>query len=246
MNKQSEGSKSLSSIEDTNTNQWFLHLIQIHETAFPIGNFAHSFGMETYIQRDKIRNGDDLREFCNMYLRQNLASTDAIIVQEAYRLAKENDTDGLIKLENICHAIKLSPETRRGSAMIGRQFLQTVRPLNDGKLLTFWHEKLENKEVKGHYPVVYGIYTAMLGIDLKMSLETFLYSSITSLVQNGVRAIPLGQNSGVQTTFSLLPAIQETANHVMTLNLDDLDNNSIGLEIASMQHEFLHSRLFIS
>ena len=130
--------------------------------------------------------------------------------------------------------------------MIGRQFLQTVRPLNDGKLLTFWHEKLENKEVKGHYPVVYGIYTAMLGIDLKMSLETFLYSSITSLVQNGVRAIPLGQNSGVQTTFSLLPAIQETANHVMTLNLDDLDNNSIGLEIASMQHEFLHSRLFIS
>lgn len=246
MNKQSEGSKSLSNTVDTNTNSWFLHLIQIHETAFPIGNFAHSFGMETYIQNDDIRTADDLRKFCDMYLRHNLASTDAIIVQEAYRLAKENDIQGLIKLENICHAIKLSPETKEGSAMIGRQFLQTVRPLNDGQLLTLWHEKLKNKEVKGHYPVVYGIYTAMLGIDLKMSLETFLYSSITSLVQNGVRAIPLGQNGGVQTTFSLLPAIHETASHVMTLNLDDLDNNSIGLEIGSMQHEFLHSRLFIS
>ncbi|KXH80976.1 urease accessory protein UreF [Sporosarcina sp. HYO08] len=220
--------------------------MQIHDTAFPTGSFAHSFGMETYIQENVIRKEDDLREFCDMYLRQNLASTDAILVKEAYRLAKEQDKQGLIRLENICHAIKLSPETRKGSAMMGRQFLQTVHSLNDEELLTFWYEKLKNKEIKGHFPIVYGIYTALLGIDLKMSLETFLYSSITSLVQNAVRAIPLGQTSGVQTIFSLLPVIQETASHVMTLDLDDLDNNSVALEIASMKHEFLHSRLFIS
>lgn len=246
MNNQSDGSKSHLNIEDTNTNPWFLHLIQIHDSAFPTGSFAHSFGMETYIQENVIRKADDLREFCDMYLRQNLASTDAILVKEAYRLAKEQDKQGLVRLENICHAIKLSPETRKGSTMMGRQFLQTVQPLNDGELLTFWSEKLKNKEIKAHFPIVYGIYTAMLGVDLKMSLETFLYSSITALVQNAVRAIPLGQTSGVQTIFTLLPVIQETARHVMTLDLDDLDNNSIALEISSMKHEFLHSRLFIS
>ena len=246
MNNQSEGSKNHSNTEDTNTNPWLLHLIQIHDTAFPTGSFAHSFGMETYIQDRDIRTAEDLRDFCDMYLRHNLASTDAIIVQEAYRLAKENDIQGLIRLENICHAIKLSPETRKGSMMMGRQFLQTVHPLNDDELLTMWYKKFKSKEIKGHYPVVYGIYTAMLGVDAKISLETFLYSSITSLIQNGVRAIPLGQNSGVQTIFSLLPVIQETASRVKTLTMDDLDNNSIGLEIASMKHEFLHSRLFIS
>lgn len=246
MNNQNEGSKNHSNTGDTNTNPWLLHLIQIHDTAFPTGSFAHSFGMETYIQDRDITTAEELRNFCDMYLRHNLASTDAIIVQEAYRLAKENDTQGLIRLENICHAIKLSPETRKGSMMMGRQFLQTVRPLNDGELLTMWYEKFKSKEIKGHYPVVYGIYTAMLGVDAKISLETFLYSSITSLIQNGVRAIPLGQNSGVQTIFSLLPVIQETASRVKTLTMDDLDNNSIGLEIASMKHEFLHSRLFIS
>ncbi|MDS9471649.1 urease accessory protein UreF [Sporosarcina pasteurii] len=246
MNNQREGSKNHSNIEATNTNPWLLHLIQIHDTAFPTGSFAHSFGMETYIQESDISNEDDLKAFCDMYLRQNLASTDAIIAQEAYRLAKENDLQGLIRLENICHAIKLSPETRKGSMMMGRQFLQTVQPLNNSELFTIWCEKLKNKEIKSHYPVVYGIYTAMLGVDLRTSLETFLYSSITSLVQNGVRAIPLGQNSGVQTIFSLLPVIQETTSRVMTLDLEHLDNNSIGLEIASMKHEFLHSRLFIS
>lgn len=246
MNNQIEGSKNHSNIRDINTNPWFLHLIQIHDSAFPTGAFAHSFGMETYIQENVIRNEDGLREFCDMYVRHNLASTDAIIAKEAYELAKNRDSKGLIHLESICHGIKLSPETRKGSTMMGRRFLETVYPLSDDEFLTFWYEKLKNKEIKGHYPVIYGIYTAMLGVDAKMALETFLYSSITALVQNAVRAVPLGQMSGVKTTFSLLPVIQETARRVMDLSLDDLDNNSIALEIASMKHEFLHSRLFIS
>ncbi|WP_231689541.1 urease accessory protein UreF [Bacillus sp. FJAT-27245] len=246
MNNQREGSKSRSNIRAINTDPWFLHLLQIHDSAFPTGSFAHSFGMETYIQENSIRNKEDLSEFCNMYLRHNLASTDAIIVKEAYHLARKHDKQGLIRLENICHGIKLSPETRKGSAMMGRQFLQAVYPLSSEELLMFWSEKLKSKEIKGHFPVVYGIYTALLGVDVKKAVETYLYSSITALVQNAVRAVPLGQMSGVQTVFSLLPAIQETARHVMGMNLDDLDNNSIALEIASMKHEFLYSRLFIS
>lgn len=246
MSNQSADLKSPSNIRDISTNPWLLHLLQIHDSAFPTGSFAHSFGMETYIQENVIRNEEDLKEFCNMYIRYNLASTDAIIVKEAYDLARKGDKQGLIHLEKICHAIKLSPETRKGSAMMGRQFLHTVYPLSDEELLTFWYQKLKSKEIKGHYPIVYGIYTAMLGVNAKISIETFLYSSITALVQNAVRAVPLGQMSGVKTTFSLLPVIQETARHIMTLNLDDLDNNSIALEIASMKHEFLHSRLFIS
>ncbi|MGG3280277.1 urease accessory protein UreF [Paenibacillus solani] len=246
MNNQREGSKSPSNTRDISTDPWFLHLIQINDSAFPTGSFAHSFGMETYIQENVLRNEDDLWEFCSMYIRHNLASADAIIVKEAYHLAKKHDTQGLIHLENISHGIKLSPETRKGSAMMGRQFLHMVYPLNDDELLKFWYEKLKNKEIKGHYPVIYGIYTAMMDVDVKMSIDTFIYSSITALVQNAVRAVPLGQRSGVKTMFSLLPVIQETASRVMDLSMDDLDNNSIALEIASMQHEFLHSRLFIS
>lgn len=246
MNKQKEDLKNHSNIKDININQSYLHLIQIHDSAFPSGNFAHSFGMETYIQEDTIRNEEDLKQFCTMYLRHNFASGDAIIVKEAYRLAKSRDIAGLMKLENICHAIKLSKETREGSMMMGRQFLKTVTPLSDDHFLALWIEKFNSKEVKSHYAVVYGIYTALLGVSAHMSLETFLYSSITGLVLNAVRAVPVGQMSGVRTVHSLLPVIQEIAEDVMELGLDDLDNNSIALEISSMQHEFLHSRLFIS
>jgi len=202
--------------------------------------------METYIQEDILRNEYDLKKFLDMYIRHNLASADAILVKEAYSLAQQQDMKELMHLENICHGIKLSPETRKASAMMGRQFLHTVHQLSDDELIMFWYDKLKNKEIKGHYSIVYGIYTAILGADIKVALEMFLYSSIAALVQNAVRAVPLGQVSGVKTVFVLLPVIQEIARRVMTLDLDDLDNNSIALEIASMKHEFLHSRLFIS
>lgn len=246
MNKQNEDLKKHSSTKDISTNPWLLHLIQIHDTAFPTGSYAHSFGMETYIQENTIRSEKDLEEFCDMYLFDNMGSGDAIIVKEAHKLAKEADVEGLIRLEKICHAMKLAPEARKGSSMLGRQFFQTVTPLNDHELLKQWQEKLKNKEVEGHYPVVYGIYTAILGVNVETALETFLYSSLTSLVQNAVRAVPLGQMGGVQTVYNTLPIIQKTVVDVMNKTLDDLDNNSIALEIASMKHEFLYSRMFIS
>ncbi len=246
MNNQREDSKKHSSTKDTSINQSYLHLIQIHDSAFPSGNFAHSFGMETYIQEDDIRNEADLKVFCEMYLRHNFASGDAIIAKEAYRLTKERDLEGLIKLENICHAVKLSPETREGSMMMGRQFSRTIEPLIDDEFMSVWLKKFRNKEVKNHYSVVYGIYTALIDVSPKMSLETFLYSSITALVLNAVRAVPVGQMSGVKTVHAMLPIIEEVAEDVMDYGLDDLDNNSIALEISSMRHEFLNSRLFIS
>lgn len=202
--------------------------------------------METYIQENAIQNKDDLWKFCNMFLRYNLASTDGIIVKKAYDYAKDDDLKSLLHLEKICHGIKLSSEIRQSSMMMGRQFFQAVRELTDDLFIATWHEKLMKKEIKGHFSVVYGIYTARLRIDQLLAIKLFLQSSITALVQNGVRSIPLGQMSGVQTINRLLKAIDDTAKHVMTLNLDDLNNHALALEIASMKHEYLYSRLFIS
>ena len=225
----------------------FLHLIQINDSAFPTGAYAHSFGMETYVQNNVIRNDKDLWEFCDMYLRQNLASTDAIFIKEAFKLAKDDDREGLIHLEKLCNGIKLAPETREGSAMMGRQFLQTIYPLHDDhELLTYWYQKFKNKEIKGHHSIAYGIYCGLIGADMQKTIEAFLYSSVTALVQNAIRSVPLGQQAGVRTVYNLLPVMKKTAVDVMTKTLDDLDNNTVALEIASMQHEFLYSRLFIS
>ena len=58
--------------------------------------------------------------------------------------------------------------------------------------------------------------------------------------------MPFGQTTGVQATYELIGQVTEAAELVATLTEDDISNNALGIELASMKHEYLFSRLFIS
>ena len=246
MNARKEDLKNRLNIEDISTNFRLLHLFQIHDSAFPIGSFTQSFGMETYIQQDRIKTKQQLINYCQVFLDHNLVHGDGIIVKAAFEAAKAEDWQRLTHLEQLCHGMKLASESRTASMKMGRQFLQTVLPISHHESLTIWKKKLDKKEVKGHYPIIYGLYASGLNIDHKTTVLTFLYASISALVQNAVRAIPLGQNSGVQAIYELLAPIEKAAADVMNCTLGDISNNTLGIEMSSMEHEYLYSRLFIS
>lgn len=231
---------------DIHINSTFLHLLQIHDSAFPIGTYTHSYGMETYIQEDKIQSKKDLLQFCQTFIVHNLAYGDAILIQEAYEATIEGDVDRLLSLEELCGAIKLAQESRHASVNVGKQFLRTIFPLHEFPFLVEWQTRIKNGEVKGHYAIIYGIYCALNSIDCKQAIVTYLYATINGLIQNAVRAVPFGQNTGVQAMHELLPSIVEAAVLVGDLTLDDIHNNALSIELSSMKHEYLFSRLFIS
>ncbi|MGE7093601.1 urease accessory protein UreF [Lysinibacillus sp. NPDC048646] len=246
MKRQSDASNNRSNTVDTLTDFSLLRLLQIHDSAFPIGSYTHSYGMETYIQEELIRTKQQLIAFCKSYLFHNLVCGDALIIQDAFHAAKERNEKRLAELDELCGAIKLAKESRDASVNVGKQFVRTVAPLIDSPLVEQWEHKIDKEDVKGHYAVLYGIYSEALGVNVYHAVMTFMYASISGLVQNAVRAVPFGQNTGVQALNELLVHVEEAAQKVMNLTIDDLSNNALGIELASMKHEFLFSRLFIS
>jgi len=220
--------------------------MQIHDSAFPIGSFTQTYGMETYIQEDFILNKTDLLAYCSSFLRYNLVHGDAILIKESYEAAKNHDMDRLLYLEQLCGAIKLAKESREASVNLGRQFIRTVSLLGEDALLSEWKEKIDSKNIKGHYAISYGIYCAANGVSVQHAILTYLYATVNTLVQNAVRAVPFGQSTGVQVMYDLIGKVTESADLVLTLTENDISNNALGIELASMKHEFLYSRLFIS
>ncbi|WP_258000451.1 urease accessory protein UreF [Bacillus sp. Marseille-P3661] len=244
MSKQNADLNNRLNTEDINTN--LLYLMHINDSAFPIGSYTHSFGMETYIQSDEIRTKEDLLSFCTVYVCENLLYNDAVFVKKAYENAKNVEWAELVKLEKICDASKSAYESREASKKMGKQFLQSILPVTSFESLQLWKEKIDEKEVKGHYSVIYGMYAVQMGFTIETTLLSFMYSSTVALIHNAVRAIPLGQRAGIEVIHKLIPIITTAAKRAEQLSLQQLSNHAIGIELASMQHQFLHSRLFIS
>lgn len=246
MKQLKDDSNNHSNTAGTLTDLALLRLIQIHDSAFPIGSFTQTYGMETYIQEDVIRTKEDLVAYCTSFLFQNLVRGDAILIQEAYTAAQGQDIERLLYLEQLCGAIKLAKESREASVKLGRQFIKTVSPLGTDDFLTDWKARIDSKEIKGHYAILYGIYSATTGVSAHHAVMTYLFASLNGLVQNAVRAVPFGQTTGVQATYELIGQVTEAAKLVATLTEADISNNALGIELASMKHEYLFSRLFIS
>ncbi|SES12313.1 urease accessory protein [Gracilibacillus ureilyticus] len=241
MKLRSEDSQNHLSIADINTK--ILYLMHIHDSAFPIGTYTHSFGMETYIQEDKIRTKEDLFTFCLIYMKENIGFTDGIFVKLAYEKLLAGEWSELLNLEKLCHASKNAEETREASMMIGKQFIKAIIPVSHSPSLEKWQSEIY---VKSHFPIVYTLYTYDMGFDLYTTILTYIYSSVVSLVHNAVRAIPLGQKAGIEVIHRLITEMDHVTKQILTRDLAQVSNHTFGLEIASMKHKFLQARLFIS
>lgn len=220
----------------------FLKLMQLHDSAFPIGSYTQSFGMETYIQADWITNGDELLAFCESYLFENVVYGDAIIVQEIMNGTEET----LAHAGAVAHAVKIARETKEASLRMGSQFLQTVESIEGEAAADELKRMMKAHQLKRHYSVVYALYMLQTNIKTKEAVTGFLYSTTTSLVHNAVRAVPLGQKSGMRTISALLPSVIRSAAIVEGLSLADVRNQAVGIELASMEHEHIKVRLFSS
>ena len=60
-------------------------LLQINDALFPIGGYSHSYGLETYIQKDIIKNADDAALYIEEKLSNSLFYTELLSVKLAYK-----------------------------------------------------------------------------------------------------------------------------------------------------------------
>lgn len=96
-------------------NNNLLSLLQLSDPTLPIGGFAHSAGLETYIQKGIVKDLKSAAAYVAGMLSQNIQYTDAAFVSFVYDAAQQNNFEELILLDDECTAVKLPKEIRQGS-----------------------------------------------------------------------------------------------------------------------------------
>jgi urease accessory protein len=227
-------------------NNALLSLLQLSDPTLPIGGYAHSSGLETYVQAGIVHNVPTAKDFITEMLTQNLQYTDASFVSLAYNAARENNWEKILQLDAECNAVKLPREIREASVKLGMRLMKIFESLCDNKITRHYKAAVHEQSAKGHYSIRFGLYAYALNISKKEALTGFYYNASAAMVTNCVKLIPLGQLDGQVILYSLQTLITELAENTMSPDKDLIGICCTGFDIRSMQHEKLYSRLYMS
>jgi urease accessory protein len=224
----------------------FLSLLQFADGLFPAGAYAHSFGLESYVQSGEVSDAAGVEAFLRSYLEGAVAPTDAVALLCASRAAKIADLPTCFALDETLDAMKTASELRDASRQMGRQTLRVANHLACPGLLTEFSEAVAKDLTPGHHPVIFGMIGGVLDWPAREMVSAYLYSTSAALVGAALRLMPLGQLAGQRILWNVKPLIANLAEDALDKNQADMWSFAPALEIASMHHALLDARLFRS
>ncbi len=213
-----------------------LRLLQLADSALPIGAMAHSFGIEK-LAAEGLLKVEELESFFEAYLEE-IGPLEGAFARQAHGLAGAWSRERWVELNRRLSALKLAREGRAASTTLGRRVLDLVAGLGEWSVLC---EALA-ASVETHYCAAFGLAGGALGFDVQATVMAYLHQSVAGLISACQRLMPLGQRQAAQMLWDLKPAMARAAE----VGIDHVSAFAPLLEVAAMRHPWLATRLFIS
>ncbi|MFJ4266327.1 urease accessory protein UreF [Paenarthrobacter nicotinovorans] len=217
-----------------------LALQQLTDSALPTGAFAHSLGFEGYIERGLVGDEASFGVWLSAFVGQQLTYSDGL----ALRFLYDGVDVGL--LDSVLSGQLLAREVREASVKMGGRLLEIGGEVFPSMELDGYRKLVREGVASGHQPLAFGVIARSLGVPFEEALGAYLFATVTSLTQNAVRAIPLGQNAGQRVLRHAHDAVAAATRDIAQLCWDDFGAVSPGLEISQMRHERQRARMFMS
>ena len=213
-------------------------VLQLADSAFPAGGFAHSGGLEAALALGEAAGEAGVRAFAARALWQ--AGTFALPFVGAARDLPGLDLPGLDLpgLDRRCEAAQGSHVARRASRQQGRAWLRTCREA--------FGVELAAALPHGHLPIAFGATAAALALDADDAREVYLHQVARGVVSAAVRLGALGPHAAQRLHDGLGAEAAAVLAACAGRTVDDAAHSAPLEELFGALHDELPARLFQS
>lgn len=238
MSECSSHSGPLPTITITMPDLW--HLLQTSDSAFPVGGFAHSYGLEGMVQAGAVNTPDELALFINEVWLPLMTHVDFPLVRLSHERAGERDA--ILRLDELARACRATAEARRAQQQMGAQRLKMVADMTGHPAFALWRET----DWHTSWPVVWGLEAGLLNTPLPDCLISYGYQSINGLLTASAKLIRIGPTEIQRQLTTFGPRIRHAVDESMHVREDDIGWFTPLLDITGAAHETAYTRIFIS
>lgn len=219
---------------------WLPWLLQVNDSQFPSGAYAHSMGLEELVQCGVVKKAEDLETFLHRQIIPSLLAFELPFLIQIHTASAAGDLENVRALDDELEAWKLAAELRQASRQIGSRRLSLIHKLETDPLL----ETYASSDAPCHHLAVCALELRKLPIEVAVC--AFALQTISGYAISAMKLIRLGQE---RCQLIVRHAMSELAPRLAPLTATP--PKRIGwfnplLEIASMRHARANERLFIS
>jgi urease accessory protein len=222
-------------------------LLQVFDTQFPSGGYAHSLGLEGLVQNGVITSYEDLLSFTQEEVLPCLTHTDLPIFRFTYNSVMDAKYSWIQKMDHLSNATKGTKEMRSSGIRMGRQLARLIQNIwgEDSEFLQHWKEVDAQLTLYQWTPVL-ASFCAIKNTDLFQSMTAYSLQVVQSWAQASIKLIALGPTQAQRYVARIGQEISRVVLESEPIEMDKIGYFSSRWDIASSLHENAPSRLFIS
>jgi urease accessory protein len=220
--------------------EWLPWLLQVNDSAFPSGAYAHSLGLEELVQSGVVSTPDALETFLQQQIIPGLLSFDLPLLAAAHALAKAGNLTELKDLDVELEAWKLAAEMRSASRQIGSRRLALIRQLDPEPLC----QNYAAVEAPCHHLIICALELRTLPVGIAAC--AYGQQTLSGYAMAAMKLMRLGQERCQAIVRRAVTCLAPQIEQACQQPLDQVGWFNPLLEIASMRHARASERLFIS
>lgn len=220
-------------------------LLQFSDSAFPVGTFSFSNGLETASYEKIVHNAPTLEQYARSAARQ-AAFSDGVAALRAFRAMQAGDYGAIIAVDKALMRFKMNDEARLMLRRMGKKLAELAVKLFDSDVITRWLADIESGETPGSYPVAQGIVFAIAGLTEEELFASHQYGVVNMILGASLRCVRVSHYDTQRILSRLVDEVPALYEQARDMDMDEMHCFVPEMDILASLHEKGNMRMFMS